>query len=65
MSLRSYDAGRGLTTMSLPLFSALLATRTAAAAAAPDDIPTWKKWAGGRPSSDAELGAELIDRWGR
>jgi len=40
MSLRSYDAGRGLTTMSLPLFSALLATRTAAAAVAPDDIPT-------------------------
>ena len=37
----SIEEGRGrLTTMSFPAFSGLLATLMAAAAAAPDEIPT-------------------------
>ena len=35
--------GSFLTTMSLPLFSGMLASLSAATVLAPDDIPTWKK----------------------
>jgi len=49
-----------LTTMSFPAFSGLFAILIAAAAAAPDDIPTWKNfpqsvWCKGQNCSDGKL----------
>jgi hypothetical protein len=51
----SRDDNSALTTISFPAFSGLLATFMAAAAAAPDEIPTYTKFANLQMAQDSKV----------